>query len=146
MEAIVGVVVPPFAILIDKFTLAFEEVSMVLVFPSYTGSIVSKGSIGRIPIRNDATVAAKRTEIHDCNGTHWVKPRCIDGLIQSRMDAYFWTCIGQPSNRVGIVGTGQGPLCPVRSVEYGLIIKPSIRPSSRYLFIVCEEQLPSVLR
>ena len=103
MEAVVDVVVPPFAILIDKFTLAFKEVSVMLVFPTDTGSIVSKSSICGIPIRNDATVAAKRTEIHDCNGTHWVKPRRVNGLIQSGMDTCFRACIGQPSNRVSIV-------------------------------------------
>ena len=46
MEAIVRVVEPPFAIGIDEFALSFKEVSVVLGFPTYAVSVVSKGSVG----------------------------------------------------------------------------------------------------
>ena len=62
MKFIVGIVKPPFSINIDEFTLALKEVGMMLGLPTNTCAIVSKRSIGRIPIRNLTTVAAERTE------------------------------------------------------------------------------------
>ena len=145
MEAIVGVVVPPFAIDINEFSLAFQEVSMMLGLPTNTITIVSKGSVVWIPIGDDSTVASERTQVHDSNRSHWIEARRVDRFIQSSVNACFRTSIGQPTFGVGIVRTRQDPSCPIRSVEYGIIIKPSVWPPSRDLFIVRKEQLPAIL-
>ena len=46
MQTVVGIVEPPFAVSVDEFALPFEEVSVVLGFPTNAVSIVSKRSIG----------------------------------------------------------------------------------------------------
>ena len=145
MQSVVGVVVPPFTINIDEFTLAFQEVGMMLGLPTNTITIVGKCSIVWIPISNDSTVASERTQIHDCNCSYRIETRCVHGFIQSSVNACFRTCIGEPSNRVGIIRTRQGSFSPIGSVEHSLIVKSSVWPSSRNLFIISEEQLPSIL-
>ena len=103
MQAIVRVVEPPFAIDIDEFALSFEEVSVVLGFPSYAASVVSKCSIGRIPVGDDAAIGAERAEIHDCNGPYGVETGGVDRFIEPCVNACFRTGVGEPTNRVSIV-------------------------------------------
>ena len=73
VQTIVGVVVPPFTININEFSLTFQEVSMMLGLPTNTVTIVSKGSIVWIPIGNDSTVASERTQVHDSNRSNRIE-------------------------------------------------------------------------
>ena len=103
MQSVVGVVVPPLTINIDEFSLAFQEVGMMLGFPTNTITIVGKRSIVWIPIGDDSTVASERTQIHDCNCSDRIETRCVHGFIQSSVNPCFGPCIGKPAFGVGVV-------------------------------------------
>ena len=80
METVVRVVEPPFAVLVDEFTLAFQEVGVVLVFPSHAGAVVGEGAVVGIPIGDDAAVGSERTQIHDRNRADAILLAQVAGL------------------------------------------------------------------
>ena len=146
VQSIVRVVEPPLAVLVDKFLLAFEEVSMVLVLPADAASIVGKRSIAGVPVGDDSAVAAKRPEVHDRNGTDGVKSGGIDGLVQTGVNAGFRPGIRQPALGVGAVRTGQRTFGPVGAIEHCLIRELGVWPAGWHLFVVGQKQLPTINR
>ena len=144
VQPVVGVVEPPFAVLVDEFTLALEEIRMVLVLPTHPGAVVSKRPVAGVPIRDDAAVGTERAEVHDRNRSDGVEARGVDGLVQTGVNARLGPCIGEPALRVGVVRTRQRAFRPVRPVEHGGVGELGVGPTGRHLFVVGQEQLPTV--
>ena len=103
MQAVVGGVVPPFAVLIDEFALAFQEVGMMLGLPPNTVAVVGEGAVVGIPIGDDAAVAAEGTQVHDRNRADGIETGGVHRLVQAGVDTRFRPGIGQPTFRVGVV-------------------------------------------
>ena len=144
VQDIVRVVEPPLTVLVDEVSLAFEEVGVMLVLPTHPGAVVRKRSVAGVPVRDEAAVGAERTEVHDRNRSHGVKPRGVHGLVQTGVNARFGPSVGQPALGVGVVRARQRAFRPVGTVEHGLVGKLSVGPASWHLFFVSQKQLPTV--
>ena len=116
----------------------------MLVLPTHAVAVVSKRSVAGVPVRDEAAVGAERPEVHDRNRSDGVEARGVDGLVQAGVNARFGPCVGEPTLRVGVVRTRQRAFRPVGSVEHGGVGELGIGPTSRHLFVVGQEQLPTV--
>ena len=103
MKSIVRVVEPPLTVLVDEFSLAFEEVGVVLGFPPHPVSIVSEGAVVWIPIGDDSTVASEGTQVQHGDGANGVEARRVHRFVEAGVNARFRSRIGEPTDGVGVV-------------------------------------------